>query len=167
MSIATIFANGQEIEPSWSDISITITPYGAPITEIIEISGISWARTVEIGERRGTSGGRVTARTTGAASFEASATFYRSGYRKLLKALVAAKPPTRGNQVQVGIPGFDILVQHTPPGETEIYTTKIKGCRLVGDSSDMAEGSDADTLEITLNPIEVVQIINEQEIVLI
>lgn len=166
MAIATIYANGQEIEPSWADISITITPYGAPITEIIEISGISWGRTVEIGERRGTSGGRVTARTTGSATFEASATFYRSGYRKLLKAL-AEVAPTRGNQVQVGLVGFDILVQHTPPGETEIYTTKIKGCRLVGDSSDMAEGSDADTLEVTLNPIEVVQIINEQEIVLL
>jgi len=105
-------------------------------------------------------------RTTGQGSQEASMTVYRSGFRKLLKSLMA-KAPTRGNQLVIGVVAFDVLIQHTPPGETEIYTTKLKGCRYLGDSDDMKEGADADKLDITLNPIEIVQIINGQEVVLL
>lgn len=161
-----LIASGREIEPSWADIGVSITPTDAPILDITEISALSWSRTVEIGERRGASGGRVTARTTGSASFEASMTLYKSGHRKLLKALIA-KAPLRGNQRKISLVTFDILVQHTPPEESEIYTTKIKGCRLLGDSEDMGEGTDAQQLEITLNPIEVVNIINNEEILLL
>lgn len=155
-----------DISPSWADISATFTVDGGEALEMVDFSAIKWSRSVEVGEQRGASGGRVMARTTGAGSQEASATLYRSGLRKLLKALVAMAP-TRGNQRLIGLVAFDILIQHTPPGETEIYVTKIKGCRYLGDSDDMQEGTDADKIEITLNPIEVVQIIDGVEVVLI
>lgn len=77
------------------------------------------------------------------------------------------KAPTRGNQKRIGLVAFDIMIQHTPPGEVEIYTTKIKGCRYLGDADDMAEGSDADQIEVTLNPIEIVNIIDGEEVVLV
>ena len=106
------------------------------------------------------------ARTTGAVSYEAEAEFYRSGYRALLKALMQ-NAPTRGNQKLIAGVSFDILIQHSVPGDTEIYTTKLKGCRFLGESDDMKEGSDADKLTLTLNPIEIVNIIGGVEVALL
>jgi hypothetical protein len=155
-----------DIAPSWADVAITFTVGGGDALDMLDIAALKWSRKVEVGEQRGTSGGRVMARTTGQGSQEASATLYRSGLRRLLKSL-AAKAPSRGNQKVIGVVSFDILVQHSPPGETEIYTTKIKGCRYLGDSDDMKEGNEADKLEVTLNPIEIVQIIDGVEVVLL
>lgn len=155
-----------DIEPSWADVATTFTVFGGDVLEMADIAGLKWSRKVEVGERRGASGGRVMARTTGQGSQEASASLYRSGLRRLIKSLMS-KAPTRGNQRIISLVAFDILVQHTPPGEVEIYTTKIKGCRYLGDADDMKEGNEADKIEVTLNPIEVVQIINGQEVVLL
>jgi|ERR1700722_3669806 len=155
-----------EIEPSWADIKVTFSVIGGDILRMVDIAGVKWSRKVDVGERRGASGGRVTARTTGQGSQEASATLYRSGYRKLLSSL-AGVAPLRGTQAAISLVAFDILVQHTPPNSFDIYTTKIKGCRYLGDSDDMKEGPDADKIEITLNPIEVAELINGQEVVLL
>jgi hypothetical protein len=78
-----------------------------------------------------------------------------------------AKAPTRGNQVLIGRVAFDVTIQHTPLGETEIYETTMKGCRYLGDSEDNGEGSDADQIEVDVNPIEVANIIDGKEVVLI
>jgi len=153
-----------DFEPSWADIAVTTTVYDGALLENTDISAISWGSTVEVGER--TSGGRVMARTQGSVSYEASMTLYRGGYRRLLKAL-AEVAPTRGNQKLVSLVGFDVLIQHTPIGETEIYQTKIKGCRLLSSSNDNGEGNDPDKVEISLNPLEVVQIIDGAEIAMI
>ncbi len=155
-----------DIEPSWADIATTFTVYGGDILEMIDIAGLKWSRKVEVGERRGASGGRVMARTTGSGSQEASATLYRSGLRRLIKALMS-KAPTRGNQRLISLVGFDILVQHTPPGETEIYVSKLKGCRYLSDADDMKEGNEPDKVELTLNPIEIVNIIGGEEVALL
>ncbi len=160
------FPTLNDIEPSWADIAVTATVSGGSLLSIADIASIKWTRKVEVGEKRGASGGRVMARTTGQASYEASATLYRSGMRNLLKALVATAP-TRGNQAIVSLVAFDILIQHTPPGESEIYQVKIKGCRYLGDSDDMKEGMDPDKVEVTLNPIEIANIINGQEVVML
>lgn len=155
-----------DIEPSWADIATTFTVFEGDLLDMADIAALKWSRKVEVGERRGASGGRVMARTTGQGSQEASATLYRSGLRRLVKSLMS-KAPLRGNQRLIGLVAFDILVQHTPPGEVEIYVTKIKGCRYLGDSDDMKEGNEADKVEVTLNPIEIVHIINGEEVVLI
>lgn len=160
----------QDVEPSWADIGVHATVSGAALLEMADIKSIKWSRKVEVGEKRGASGGRVMARTTGQGSQEASAVLYRSGMRKLVKALVTAATAagyTRGNQVTISNVSFDFDIQHTPPGESEIYHVRIKGCRYLGDSDDMKEGTDPDTLEITLNPIEIANVINGQEVVLL
>jgi|SRR5579859_2398543 len=154
------------IAPSWADIGVSFTVGGGDLLEMVDIQGIKTGRKVEVGEQRGASGGRVMARTTGQGSQEASMTLYRSGLRKLIKSLMK-NAPTRGNEVIIGVVAFDILIQHTPPGETEIYTTKITGCRYLGDADDMKEGNEADKIEITLNPIKVAQIIDGKEVVLL
>jgi hypothetical protein len=155
-----------DIAPSWADIAVTTTVYDGALLDMQDIAGINWSRTVEVGELRGASGGRVMARTSGSMSCEATITLYRSGYRRLLKALKEVAPE-RGNQKLVSLVGFDIMIQHSPQGEVEIYQTKIKGCRLLGNSSDNAEGTDADKVEVTLNPLEIVEIIDGEEIALI
>ena len=161
-----LFPSLNDIEPSWADIHATFTVFGGVALSMVDFAAIKWSRKVEVGVRRGASGGRVMARTTGEGSQDASATLYRSGLRRLIKGLMALAP-TRGRQVIISNVGFDILIQHTPPGEIEIYQTKIKGCRYLGDADDMKEGTDADKVEVTLNPIEIVQIINGREVVLL
>lgn len=159
-----------DIEPSWADISVNFAVSGGAALDMGDIASLKWSRKVEVGERRGASGGRVMARTTGQGSQEASATLYRSGVRKLIKGLMAQAQTqglVRGNQVLISLVSFDITIQHTPPGETEIYETHIKGCRYLGDSDDMKEGTDADKLELTLNPIEIANIIGGKEVVLL
>ena len=160
------FPSLNDIEPSWADIIVTATVSGGILVGIEAIAALKWSRKVEVGERRGASGGRVMARTTGQSSFEASGTFYRSGVRSLEKALMAVAP-RRGLQAIISLVSFDIMVQHTPPGEIEIYQTLIKGCRYLGDSDDMKEGSDADKVELTLNPMEIVKLDNGQEIAIL
>jgi hypothetical protein len=162
------FPSLNDIEPSWADIQTTFTVSGGVLIPMADIAAIKWSRKVEVGEKRGASGGRVMARTTGQGSQEASATLYRSGLRRLIKGLMAApNVPTRGRQVIISLVSFQIMIQHTPPGETEIYKTKLKGCRFLGDADDMKEGNDADKVEVTLNPLEIVNIINGQEVVLL
>lgn len=155
-----------DIEPSWADIAVSATISGGVLVDMSAIAALKWSRKVEVGERRGASGGRVMARTTGQGSQEASGTFYRSGMRTLIKGLMALAP-TRGNQLVISLVPFDIMIQHTPPGESEIYQVKIKGCRYLGDADDMKEGTDPDKVEITLNPIEIVRLINGKEVVLL
>lgn len=160
------FPSLNDVEPSWADIAVTFTISGGPLIKMADIAAIKWSRKVEVGEKRGASGGRVMARTTGQGSQDASATFYRSGMRNLLKGLMT-QAPSRGNQLILSGVAFNINIQHTPPGETEIYHVRIKGCRYLGDADDMKEGNDADKLEITLNPIEIANIINGREVVLL
>src|SRR5665213_779363 len=151
------------IAASWADVQTTITPDQATALQTIDYSAINWDRAVTVGEQRGASGGRVMARTTGSVAYTADATFYYSGYRALLKSLMQ-NAPTRGNQKIISGVSFDILIQHSVPGDPEIYTVKLKGCRLLGDAAKLKEGTDADQLDLTLNPIEIVNIINGVEV---
>lgn len=154
------------IASSWADIITTIDVLGGQTLRDIDYAAINTGSTVEIGEQLGASGGRVMRRTSGSAKNTASATYYRSGFRKLVKALMPYAP-VRGNQVLISQVHFNILVQHTPLGETEIYQVKIKGCRLLGRDYKFAEGNDADKVELALNPIEVCDIIDGKEVVLL
>lgn len=158
---------------SWADIQVTASidnggssSGGVPLLSMLDIAAIKWGRKVEPGEQRGASGGRIMKRTVGQGSQEASWTLYRSGVRTLLKNLMK-RAPVRGNQVRISLVSFDIVVQHTPIGDPEIYETIMKGCRYLGDDDDMKEGSEADKIEIALNPIEIANIINGQEVVLL
>lgn len=155
------------IVPSWADIIVKITPNGAPVLSVKDIQAINSGVSVEVGEQRGASGGRVIKRTTGSVSYEASMTLYRDGYQKLLRGLnVAAESSqlVRGNQRAISLVHFGIQVQHTPPGSVEIFEYRIKGCRLLGRNLNGTEGTDADVVEVALNPLEIVDMIDGKEI---
>lgn len=152
--------------PSFADISVKAKPNGAPLIEMVDIAAINTSSTLEIGEQRGASGGRVLRRTTGSKTDEASWTLYRSGAQKLLRSLMAIAP-RRGNQALVSLVHFDIIVQHTPPGDVEIYEYRLKGCRVSGRTLNSAEGTDAEQVEIPLSIGELVDIIDGVEVVLL
>lgn len=154
------------VDCSWAELAATLTPTGAPALETLDFAAIKWSDKVDVGERRGTSGGRVMHRTRGSVSQDASMTLYRSSHKRLIGAL-AAIAPRRGNQALISLVAFDILCQHTPIGTDEIFTAKIKGCRIVGRSDDNKEGNESDKIEVALNPIQIVELIDGVEIVLI
>lgn len=147
-----------EHECSWADIEVTINvPDGAKVP-LLDLESINWSRQVETGESRGTSGGRPMKRTAGSVSYEASGSASRSSWMLILEALeqaAIAAGQTRGDEVIVSGISFNILIQHTPLGSTRIYTTRLTGCRFLGDSSDMSQGNEADVIELTLNPMSI------------
>lgn len=154
------------IVPSFADIGVKLTPYGASVLDVKDIAAINTNTTVEIGEQRGASGGRVMKRTTGSASHEASWTLYRDGYQKMIRALMAVAP-RRGNQALISLVHFDVQVQHTPPGSSESFEYVIKGCRFLGRAMNGAEGPDADKVDCSLNTIQIADIIDGVEVVLL
>jgi hypothetical protein len=145
-------------ECSWADLEATlIMPNGGVTVKITDVEGFKWARKNERGESRGTSG-RPKKRTRGSPSYEGSATATRGGWMALLEAIEQAAielGQVRGDEVIIGGIDFDVLLQHSPLGDPRIYTTKLKGCSLDGDSSDMKQGNEADLIELVLNPIKI------------
>lgn len=150
------FPSVNEHECSWADIAVTFNVPGGATVPVVDLEGIKWGRTVTKGASRGTSGGRPMKKTAGSVDYEGSMTLTRSGIMTLQEALeVAAEAAglVRGNEVIISGVSFDVLVQHTPLGSSRIYTAKLSGCTYDADSSDMAQGNEADVLEVNINPI--------------
>lgn len=152
------FASVDGDECSWSDIGILIQMPGAQTIPWTDVEALKTGRKVDVGESRGTSGGRIMKTTAGAETDEASITVTRSGHAVLtenLEKAAAALGLTRGDEVAISGVRFGILAQWTPLGSSRIYQTRLTGCRFLGDSNDNKQGTDADTIEITLNPIKI------------
>lgn len=143
------------VEPSWSDIDCKFPVYGGTIWKPgPAIAAVEWDDNVDVGDAPGANGGKKWRRTTGVYGCNAKATFYRSGWRAFRQEL---KQKSR----RLSLVGFDLIIQHTPPietGDTGIYTVLIKGCRITGRALKHAEGTDADKIEIALNPMTVEEI---------
>lgn len=137
-----------EVEPSWADIKASFPIYGGQTIITPDIAAIKWSDKVEVGIARGTNGGRKSKRTTGQYDCEATVTFYRSGWRLFRQSLASKNP-------KISLVGFDIIIQHTPPGSVEIFNVKIVGCRVVGRTADMAEGADPEKIEIPVNVMRI------------
>lgn len=138
----------QGVAPSWSDVTIQIASYDGPTLETSDFAAIKYSHSVEVGETYGTNGGRKRARTTGQYKCDGSMTLYKDG-AKALRAMLAAINP------KISLVGFDVSVTHSVEGSSEIHSLKLEGCRLIGDSGDMAEGTDADKCEFTLSVMRV------------
>lgn len=144
-------------ECSWADIAVNLLIPNGPTVPVLDLEGWKWARKNERAISRGTSG-RPKKRTKGSPSFEGSATATRSGWMLMIEAIEAAAialGQVRDDKVIIGGIEFDVTIQHTPLGDSRIYSVKLSGCSLDGDSSDMKQGNDADMIELVLNPIEI------------
>lgn len=163
MAINQAFPILNGVSPSWADMSFKAIPSGVAIFDMSDVAAVSHGTTIEKGEQRGLSGGRVIKRTTGSQSHEGSITFYRDGFQKALTNL-AALAPLRGNQRAMGLVAFDAIIQHTPHNSVDIYEVRWKGVYFLGDSMSHAEGTDADKVEVALSIGERVHMINGVEI---
>ena len=152
------------IVPSYADIAVAIRGQSTPLIEMVAIKSINTGITVEVGEQRGASGGRVLARTTGSSKVEASAELYYNGYKQMLRGLMA-EAPTRGNEVLVSLVHFDIQVTFSLPNSAELYEFVVQGCRLLGRDINPAEGPDAVSVPIKLNPVKIADIVDGKEVV--
>lgn len=166
MSINNDFPVYNGITPSWSDVIIKATPLGGSLVDVKDIKSINTQTTLEVGEQRGASGGRVMKRTTGSASQEASITLYYPGYLQLMRALKDLAP-SRDVQKAVGLVHFDIQVMFTPIGSDDIFDVRIRGCRIGGRTINPQEGTDPVEVEVPLKVIEIVDVIDGEEIVLL
>lgn len=156
-----------QFECSWADLTVTAkVGGGGALIDTADIAALNFSDSIEEGERRGTSGGRRMSRTVGAVSNEGSITFYMGGLRKLVREM-AKLAPTRGVQKRVGLVTFDIGAQFTPVGDTEIYTFSLRGIRLLGRSWALAEGNEAQKIEVPISIMEIVEIVDGDEIVLL
>ena len=166
MAITEAYPTLNGFAPSWADVSATITGEDIATLETADFAALNHSSLVEEGKQRGASGGRVLRRTVGTLTDEASVTYYKTGLMSLIRKLAAAAP-SRGNQKLVSLVFFDVLIQQTPPGSVEIFTVKWKGCRMIGDTAAMAEGVDADQIEVPMSVGQIVRIVDGEEIVLL
>lgn len=160
------FPSIQDFAPSWADIGVTLQVNQAATLNTSDIAAIKWGDKVDVGEQRGTSGGRVIKQTQGSVANDASITFYMSGWRKLVRGL-KVKAPSRGPQKLISLVFFDVVINYTPIGEPDIYTTKLVGLRVLGRSADTKEGNDPDQKEITFKPLQIIEMDGTDEIVLL
>lgn len=167
MALETL--NGRAV--SWSEIAIALNVQGGATINTIDIKSLDHETKVDRGEQRGASGGRVLKRTTGAISQTAAATFYKDGLRDLKKALVAAAEAAgfvdSQSRPQISKVTFDVVVKHAFEDDSEIYCVKLNKCHLDKDSQKHAEGTDPETSDVDLNPIEIVEVIDGKDTVLL
>lgn len=161
--------NGRAV--SWSELLATTNIVGSIPFPQPDLKSCDHGSKVDQSDKRGASGGRVTARTTGALTNTATATWYRAGLRDFKKALtsaaMAAGHINSDGHVQLSKVKFDLVITHSYDDDPEIYCIKLLGCSLVGDSLKHAEGTEADTVDVELNPLHRVEVINGVDTVLL
>lgn len=148
------------IAPSWADVEIPIAISGGETVQTSDILAINHSNSIEIGVVRGP-GGKKRKRTRGQGTPEAGMTMTIEGWRLYRRALVA-KATELGYPDPDSLEGYslvssNILIQHTPPGESAIYTTTLEGVRVIGVSESHAEGTDAAQTELTLDVMKIRQ----------
>lgn len=144
--------------PSWADLSMNFKGAVTPKLEMKDIASVESVASLEIGELRGLSGGKVVRTTTGASKYEGKLGLYQSGFVNLLDNLGPGMP-TRGGVRIYGTIHFDIQQFWTPPGTDEIYEKQMNGCRILGDTLAAAEGTDAQQIDVPMKVGEVIYVI--------
>lgn len=152
---------------SWADIRIDLNIPGGEAIKIEKIKSIKTGVSVEKGERRGASGGRVMAFTTGNEKNEASMVLYKGGENQIKRALMAIAP-ARGNQRVIGNVPFDVRIQWSRIDSDDINERILRGCTYNGNSSDSNDNStDMETSgDIPLMPLQIVDVIDGIEVVI-
>lgn len=148
--MAENFPSLNGVAQSWADIGVTITVTGGTSNRTDDIADISYGTTVEVGKQRGV-GMEVKKRTRGQRSYEGKITFYAEGMRDMLAALAASAPADASGFKDTSQVVFDVLVQHSLPGESEVQEVQLLGCRLLTRNANHAEGTDPDKREGTLS----------------
>lgn len=156
------------IAPSWADVSVKCSPAGAALIDLKDIKSINTGADVELGEQR--VGGRLKKRSSGNGKTSASMTLYADGYQKLIRELskiAKDRGIMRGNTALIRYVHFGVNIQYTPPGSVEIYEIRIKGACVIGRAANGSEGTDVNTVDVTLSTADIVDVIDGVEVSLI
>lgn len=150
---------------SWSDIKSKIQITGGQALDTEDFADVSWKSEVSIGMQRGT-GGATKKSTRGSLQDSGSMELYSASFAAFLEALSDLATEVNGLK-EVSTVFFDIIIQHTPPGETAIKHTELLGCRLLAYDEKNAEGDDPDKVACTLFIGQIVKVVNSKRIVLL
>jgi hypothetical protein len=153
--------NGEEV--SYADLQISFLPPDGNAIKEFGIHEFNSSEDSEIGEVRGTTGGRVVARTTGNMKLEASMIMSRRGAQNFIRQLSKNAPTRNGRKLYGRVP-FDVVQFSTPLGSDEIYEKRILGCRIAGNKLALKEGNEHDKVELKLHPMDIVEIVDGEEV---
>jgi hypothetical protein len=160
------FPTVNDYEISWSEIGLTLNLDGAGTVDMVDCVGIKHESKLSTSRSGGTSG-RKTKETSGEVEHTASWTLTKSGLLQLKTALISVAPKRNGIAM-LSIPRFTVVVQHsTIVNPSIVHTTTLKGCRYRGESEDNKSGSDALTVELPLDPLEITYVVDGQECALL
>lgn len=154
------------IAPSWAECEIVLNVSGGASVPDIDWKSLDFEDKVDRAIQRG-QGGRPKAKTTGQPTSSASGSLYRPGYDSLATALVAVAPQDAAGRYQLSKVRFDLVVNHSYPENSKIYTIKLLGCSLDKRGAKHGEGVEADVVDVDLNPMKIVEIIDGKEVVLL
>jgi hypothetical protein len=154
------------IAPSWAECEIVMNVDGGGSVPDIDWKNLDYEDKIDRAIQRGP-GGRPKSKTTGQSTSTGSGTLYRSGYDALIAALIAVAPVDSANRVQLSKARFDLVVTHSYEADAKIYTVKLLGCSLDKRGAKHGEGIEADTIDVDLSPMKIVEMINGREVVLL
>lgn len=152
--------------PSWAECEIVLNVDGGGSVPDIDWKALDHEDKVDRTITRGP-GGRPKSKTTGQSTTTGSGTLYREGYDALIAALIAVAPEDSAGRKQLSKARFDLVVSHSYEASAKIYTVKLLGCSLDKRTAKHAEGVEADTIDVDLNPMKIVEIVNGVEVVLL
>lgn len=153
------------VAPSWADVETTVNVSGGQTKADIDWKALNWESSVKRGVQK--RGGKVVAKTTGELENTASGTLYKPGLRALMRILAEVAPRDAAGRPQISKARFDIVIKHSGEDDANIYVSKLLGCSLDKNAQKSAEGPDADEAEVDLNPMEIVDEIDGQDVVLL
>lgn len=110
----------------------------------VSVKSIKYKDSCEPGELRGTSP-QILGRTTGDYKAEASIEVSKGAANELRKKLGTGFMAVK----------FDAVVNYQPPGDLEIITDRVIGCRIKSTDNSHSQGSDALTETIELHVLKV------------
>lgn len=154
------------IAPSWAECEIVLNVDGGGSVPDIDWKGLDYEDKIDRTITRG-QGGKPKSKTTGQSTTTASGSLMREGYDALIGALVAVAPSDGAGRKQISKARFDLVVTHSYEDVAKIYTIKLLGCSLDKRAAKHAEGVEADTIDVELNPMKIVEVRDGVEVVLL
>ena len=155
--------------PSWADFAVKIQATGVSLLTARDIKSLTSGSTVDVGVQK--AGGRPKQTTVGEITHECSMTLYLTGARlfeaALKDAAVAAGYVRSGGVAQTSLVQFQLDYVFTPPGTSEIWERRLKGCRVLSDTEAPAEGTDATTVDYKIYVTERVKLVGGVEVSLL
>lgn len=150
---------------SWADATFTLTMHGGQSLPLEEITDISHATLVEVGDARG-AGSRTKGETRGKLKDSGKMTLNAGQHDALVQAL-ADVAPTKDGESLISLVYFDIAINHQPYDGAPVRQVELLNCRILGLSEDLKEGTDPDKVAVELYVRRVRRIINGKRIVLL